>query len=184
MSARRSSPAGRSPPPKSIRDRGLVLILNEHHEAIDAAVTAAYGLPSNADDETILALLVAMNRDRAREEERGTTNWLRPDSQRPLFGRGAALGEQIEAGELLSLPAPSSGKPVFPAQPVERVAAVLAILAVSQVPLDADAIALRFLQGLRVRPAVRAILVSLARVGEVSTGDGGTSFGRPFRATG
>lgn len=161
-----------------------MLILNEHHEAIDAAVTAAYGLPSNADDETILALLVAMNRDRAREEERGTTNWLRPDYQRPLFGRGAALGEQIEAGELLSLPAPSSGKPVFPAQPVERVAAVLAILAVSQVPLDADAIALRFLQGLRVRPAVRAILVSLARVGEVSTGDGGTSFGRPFRATG
>jgi hypothetical protein len=178
--------AGRvlSPAEVDIRDRGLVLILNEHHEAIDAAVTAAYGLPANADDETILALLVGLNRDRAREEERGTTSWLRPDYQRPRFGRGAAVGEQIAAAELLSLPAPSSGKPVFPAQPVERVAAVLAILAVSHVPLDADAIGLRFRQGLKVRPAVRAILVSLARVGEVSTGDGGRSFARRFRATG
>lgn len=124
------------------------------------------------------------SRDQAREEERGTTRSLRPDYQRPRFGREAAVGEQMAAAELLSLPAPSSGKPVFPAQPVERLAAVLAILAVSHVPFDADAIALRFLQGLTVRPAVRAILVSLARVGEVSTGDGGTSFGRPFRATG
>ncbi|WP_347975402.1 type IIL restriction-modification enzyme MmeI [Bosea vestrisii] len=167
-----------------IRDRGLVLILNEHHEAIDTAVATAYGLPANADDETILALLVALNRDRAREEERGARRWLRPDYQRPRFGREAAVSEQIEAAELLSLPVPGGGTPIFPIQPVERVAAVLAILAVSHAPLDADAIALRFRQGLRVRPAVRAILVSLARVGEVWTGDGGASFVRRFLATG
>ena len=167
-----------------IRDRGLVLILNEHHEAIDASVAAAYGLPANADDETILALLVALNRDRVREEERGTARWLRPDYQRPRFGREAAVGEQIEAAELLSLPAPGSAKPVFPTQPVERVAAVLAVLATAGTPLDAEAIAQRFRQGLRVRAAIGAILISLARVGEVSADDGRTQFGRRFAATG
>ncbi|MGX1790549.1 class I SAM-dependent DNA methyltransferase [Bosea sp. NPDC055332] len=167
-----------------IRDRGLVLILNEHHEAIDAAVAAAYGLPADAGDETILAMLVALNRDRTREEERGTARWLRPDYQRPRFGREAAVGEQIEAAELLSLPAPGGAKPVFPTQPVERVAAVLAILATSHMPLGADAVALRFSQGLRVRSSVRAILISLARVGEASTRDGGASFARRFLATG
>jgi len=167
-----------------IRDRGLVLILNEHHEAIDAAVAAVYGLPADADNETILAVLVALNRDRAREEERGTTRWLRPDYQRPRFGREAAVGEQIEAAELLSLPAPGSAKPVFPTQPVERVAAVLAVLATASMPLDAEAIAQRFRQGLKVRAAIAAILVSLARVGEVSTDDGRTRFGRRFAAAG
>lgn len=167
-----------------IRDRGLVLILNEHHEAIDAAVATAYGLPADAEDETILAMLVALNRDRAREEERGTARWLRPDYQRPRFGREAAVGEQIEAAELLALPAPGSARPVFPSQPVERVAAVLAVLATASKPLDAEAIAQRFRQGLKVRSAVRAILISLARVGEVSTGDGGASFARRLRATG
>lgn len=167
-----------------IRDRGLVLILNEHHEAIDAAVAAAYGLQANTNDETILAMLVALNRSRAREEERGTVRWLRPDYQRPRFGREMTIGEQIAAAELLSLPARDNSRPIFPTSPVERVAAVLAVLAASSAPLDADAIARRFSQGLKVRPAVRGILVSLARVGEVSTGDGGTSFARRFRATG
>lgn len=167
-----------------IRDRGLVLILNEHHEAIDAAVAAAYGLPANADEETMLAILVALNRGRAREEERGTARWLRPDYQRPRFGRETAVGEQIEAAELLSLPARDNSRPIFPTSPVERVAAVLAVLAASNAPLDADAIARRFSQGLKVKPAVRGILVSLARVGELSTGDGGASFARRFRATG
>lgn len=167
-----------------IRDRGLVLILNEHHEAIDAAVAAAYGLPANADEEAILAMLVGLNRGRAREEERGTVRWLRPDYQRPRLGRETAVGEQIEAAELLSLPARDNSRPIFPTSPVERVAAVLAVLAASNAPLDADAIARRFSQGLKVRPAVRGILVSLARVGEVSTGDGGTRFARRFRATG
>lgn len=167
-----------------IRDRGLALILNEHHEAIDAAVAAAYGLSANADDETVLALLVALNRDRAREEERGTMRWLRPDYQRPRFGREAAVGEQIEAAELLVLPAPDTAKPIFPTQPVERVAAVLAVLATATMPLDAAAIAQRFRQGLKVRAAIAVILISLARVGEVSADEGKTRFGRRFAATG
>ncbi|WP_349236384.1 hypothetical protein [Bosea sp. Tri-44] len=172
-----------SPAETDIRDRGLVLILNEHHEAIDTAVAAAYGLPADASEEAILESLVTLNRERTREEKRGEVRWLRPDYQRPRFGRDAATGEQIAAAELLAMPAPIV-KPSFPTQPVERVATVLAILAASDVPLDAEAIALRFQQGLRIKPAVHGILVSLTRVGEVSTGDGGGSFARRLRATG
>jgi SAM-dependent methyltransferase len=172
-----------SPAEVEIRNRGLVLILNEYHEAIDAAVTAAYGLPADAGEEAILEALVALNRERTREEKRGEVRWLRPDYQRPRFGRDAAAGEQIAAAELLVMPTPAV-KPSFPPQPVERVATVLAILAASDAPLDAEAIALRFQQGLRIKPAVHGILVSLARVGEVSTGDGGGSFARRLLATG
>jgi SAM-dependent methyltransferase len=167
-----------------IRDRGLVLILNEHHEAIEAAVAAAYGLPANAADKAILAMLVALNRERTREEERGAPRWLRPDYQRPRFGREATPVEQIEAAELVTLPVLETSKPVFPTRPVERVAAVLAVLATAGTPLDAEAIASRFQQGLKVRPAIAAILVSLARVGEVSTDEGRTRFGRRFAAVG
>jgi SAM-dependent methyltransferase len=166
-----------------IRDRGLVLILNEHHHAIDAAVAAAYGLPADADDNAILARLVALNRERAQAEERDEVHWLRPDYQRPRFALEGAAGEQIAAAELLVMPTATS-KPSFPAQPVERVAAVLAILANSATPLDATAIAQRFRQGLRVRAAIGAILISLARVGEVSADDGRTRFGRRFAAAG
>jgi SAM-dependent methyltransferase len=165
-----------------VRDRGLVLILNEHHQALDQAVCAAYGLPAAAEDEAILARLVTLNRERMREEERGLTRWLRPDYQRPRFGREAA-GEQVAAAELLVMP-PAESKPSFPTQPVERVAAVLAMLAASTQPLDAGLIAQRFRQGLKIRPAVHGILVSLARVGEVSPMDGGASFARRLRAAG
>ncbi|RYE76461.1 MAG: class I SAM-dependent DNA methyltransferase, partial [Hyphomicrobiales bacterium] len=43
-----------------IRDRGLVLILDEYHDAIDAAVAAAYGWPADLAEEEVLARLVAL----------------------------------------------------------------------------------------------------------------------------
>lgn len=162
----------------AIRDKGLVLILNEHHDAIDSAVAAAYGWPADLSDDDILARLVALNAQRAREEAAGQVRWLRPDYQRPRFARDGKGGEQIEAAELVA-PAPAAaGKESFPTDAVERVAAVLAVLAAEPAPLDTDAIAQRFRQGFKVRRAVRDILVSLARVGEVSTADGGQSFAR------
>jgi hypothetical protein len=173
-----------TPGEENLRDRGLVLILGEHHDAIDAAVAAAYGWPVDAGAEDVLSRLVALNRERWSEEARGTVRWLRPDYQRPRFGEGGGMGEQVEAAELLSLPTAAACLPAFPTQPVERVAAVLAVLARGGAPLDAEAIAMQFRQGLKVRPAIRAVLVSLARVGEVSTADGGRRFGRRFAAQG
>lgn len=178
--------AGRAltPAEESIRDRGLVLILNEHHAAIDAAVAAAYGWPSDLGEQDILARLVALNLERRAEESRGEIRWLRPDYQRPRFARDGRGGEQIEAGELIALAPALSAKESFPAEPVERVAAVLAVLAAAPGALDAGEIASRFRQGRRVERAVRDILVSLARVGEIATGDGGRNFARRLTATG
>lgn len=169
---------------ETVRDRGLVLIMNEHHDAIDQAVAAAYGWPAELDDAEWLARLVELNRQRMREEARGQVRWLRPDYQRPRFARDGLGGEQIEEQALVALAAAPAARPLFPAAPVERVAAVLAVLAASPVPLDETAIALAFQQGLRIRPAVRTILVSLARVGEVSPRDGGRSFSRRLVASG
>lgn len=168
----------------SIRDRGLVLILNEHHAAIDAAVAAAYGWPADLGDDEILARLVALNQERAAEESRGDIRWLRPDYQRPRFARDGRGGEQIEAGELVAMTPATPARASFPIDPVERVAALLSALATAPGALDATALALGFKQGRRVERAIRDILVSLARVGEVSTNDGGRSFARRLTATG
>ena len=181
-----SSSAGSSPlsaAETSVRDRGLALILDEHHQAIDAAVAAAYGWPADLAEEEVLARLVALNRQRAREEERGQVRWLRPDYQRPRFGGAARGGEQIEAEVLVAIH-PALAKPAFPTEAVERVAAVLGALAGAAGPLDAAGIAGRFRQGRRVERAVRDILVSLARIGELSTVDGGVRFVRRLTATG
>ncbi|MDX3808872.1 class I SAM-dependent DNA methyltransferase [Bosea thiooxidans] len=167
----------------SVRDRGLALILDEHHQAIDAAVAAAYGWRADLAEEEVLARLVALNRQRAREEERGQVRWLRPDYQRPRFGGAARGGEQIEAEVLVAIH-PALAKPAFPTEAVERVAAVLGALAGAAGPLDAAGIAGRFRQGRRVERAARDILVSLARVGEISTVDGGVRFARRLTATG
>ncbi|PTM39711.1 DNA methyltransferase [Bosea sp. 124] len=173
-----------TPAEEGIRDRGLVLILNEHHAAIDAAVAVAYGWPAALAEDDILAHLVALNRDRIVEEARGEVRWLRPDYQRPRFARDGRGGEQIEAGELVALAPAAIAKTRFPGEPVERVAAVLAALAAAPAPLDATAIALRFRQGRKVERAIRDILISLVRVGEIATADGGRSFARRVTATG
>jgi len=167
----------------NIRDRGLVLILDEHHAAIDAAVAAAYGWPADLAEDAVLARFVALNRERQQEETRGIVRWLRPDYQRPRFGGDATGGEQIAADVLLALPAAGS-RPIFPSEAVGRVAAVLGMLANAATPLDAGQIAGQFRQGRKVERAVRDILVSLARVGEIATRDGGRSFARRLTASG
>ncbi|MBN9454892.1 MAG: class I SAM-dependent DNA methyltransferase [Bosea sp.] len=175
--------AAPTPAEADIRDRGLVMILSEYHDAIDAAVTAAYGWPTDLGEHEILARLVALNRQRAQEEAQGLFRWLRPDYQRPRSGAPQRAGEQIEAA--LPMPvAPAAGKPAFPGEPVERVAAVLAALAGTAAPIDAATIAARFRQGLRAERAIRDILISLARVGEISTADGGHRFARRLSGTG
>ena len=61
-------------------------IVNRLHEQIDAAVAAAYGWPADLAPVEIVARLVALNAERAAEEEKeGKVRWLRPDYQVPRF---------------------------------------------------------------------------------------------------
>ena len=50
---------------REIHEKGLVSVLRQLHDDLDAAVFAAYGWPATLTDEEILERLVALNRERA-----------------------------------------------------------------------------------------------------------------------
>ncbi|MCC5790979.1 MAG: hypothetical protein JJT75_15215 [Opitutales bacterium] len=66
---------------KTIHEHGLVSILKQLHDDLDAAVAEAYGWPSVLPEEEILTRLVALNHERAEEEKQGHIRWLRPEYQ-------------------------------------------------------------------------------------------------------
>ena len=66
---------------KLIHDSGLVSVLKQLHDDIDAAVFATYGWPACLTDAEILERLVALNAERGAEEKRGIIHWLRPEYQ-------------------------------------------------------------------------------------------------------
>ncbi|MGF9692925.1 DNA methyltransferase [Rhizobium sp. 0TCS1.26] len=158
---------------RRIFDDGLVLILKELHERLDLAVADAYGWPVDLPAEEVLANLVALNKERAKEEKRGKVRWLRPDYQIPRFGSEKEKEEQMEAdlGEAI-LAAVSGPKPSFPTDERDQTPAVLHQLMEAEGPVDAAAIAASFKQGRKCLPAVQAVLASLFRMGLVSTADG------------
>ena len=69
---------------KAIHTHGLVGVLRELHDELDAAVLAAYGLAATAcSTDDILTHLVQLNAQRAFEEAQGRVRWLRPAFQNP-----------------------------------------------------------------------------------------------------
>ena len=66
---------------KTIHEQGLVTVLRELHDELDAAVAEAYGWPVDIANEEILSRLVALNAERAEEEKNGQIRWLRPEYQ-------------------------------------------------------------------------------------------------------
>ena len=93
---------------KKIYEQGLVGILKQLHDELDTAVAEAYGwsgspLPGRGaggegvfTTEDVLARLVALNAERAKEEANGQVRWLRPSYQapegtKPGSGKQAAL---------------------------------------------------------------------------------------------
>jgi hypothetical protein len=99
---------------KAIHEQGLVSVLRELHDRLDAAVLAAYGwsdlapalvgrpgatLPladkapeQAAAEEELLSRLVALNAERAAEEARGHVRWLRPEFQNPSAADATSPG--------------------------------------------------------------------------------------------
>jgi MmeI, DNA-methyltransferase domain/MmeI, target recognition domain len=168
---------------RRIFDNGLVLILKEYHDRLDAAVAAAYGWPADLTGADVLARLVALNQARIREEAGGTIRWLRPEYQIPRFGTekdrldliGGAVHEQVAARA-------AGPKPGFPASDLEQAAAVMRELHGSAEPLSPTALAARFRQGRRVLPQIEAALSAMLRVGGlVACTDNGRAF-MPRRA--
>ena len=70
---------------KTIHTQGLVGVLKELHDELDAAVLQAYGLKPGLSNDALLSHLVTLNAQRALEEKTGKVRWLRPEFQNPAF---------------------------------------------------------------------------------------------------
>ena len=173
-----AAPATLDDADRRIFDDGLVLILKEYHDRLDALVADAYGWPADLPDEEILSRLVALNKERAQEEARGHVRWLRPEYQIPRLGSSKDKAElDLVGGAMVSeAAAPVGPKPAFPSGEVEQTAAVMAALAVTGRALDASALAASFKQGRRIAPKISAVLAALARMGFATSSDGGATF--------
>lgn len=173
-----AKPDALEPKSRAIFDDGLVLILKELHDRLDAAVSDAYGWPVDLSDEEILARLVALNAERAREEARGLVRWLRPDYQIPKFGsvKEKAELELVGGGKADGDAKAAGARPAFPDSDVAQTAAVMSALASAAAPMTAAAIAMQFKQGKRIQARVAEVLNAIARIGFVSTLDKGETF--------
>ena len=83
---------------KEIYDQGLIGILRDLHDQIDAAVADAYGWPRDLSDEDILYRLVDLNHERAREEATGHIRWLRPEYQNPTGALTTGKTTEMDLG--------------------------------------------------------------------------------------
>ena len=158
-----------TPEDEDVKHRGLVIILKELHEQIDSAAFDAYGWPHTLSDEEILARLVALNAERAEEESRGLVRWLRPDYQRPRFGKGLVSEVAIELDLGDTVIAIDKGLPVFPKDRYEQPLAVKRILMSATYPMSADAIARAFKGPAKPRlRRIEDILKVLVRYGDIT----------------
>jgi hypothetical protein len=157
-------------------DAGLVLILKELHDKLDAA--DACDCPVGLSNDEILVRLVALNKERAKEEARGFVRWLLPKYQVPRFGTPREMAElELVGGGGATREASTTKipKPAFPTNDQAQTVVVVLALANAVGPLDAVKVAAGFKQGQRVAPKSRPYLPR-SRVGSVSSVDGGQTF--------
>lgn len=144
---------------RDIHERGLVSLIRQHHDAIDALVAEAYGWPVDLSDEDILTRLVALNKERTAEEAKGLIRWLRPEYQAPDYA--APIAQTLDLGDVPA-PLPDNVIP-WPKKLPEQVRAVQSILATARAPLAAQDIARSF-KGKRAT-TVRPVLDALTSLG-------------------
>lgn len=132
-----------TPKEQKTHEQGLVSILLQLHQELDAAVAAAYGWPANLPEEEILERLVALNKARAAEEARGLIRWLRPAYQNPQGTQQGDLGiESKKAGKA----ATATAKEVlsWPKTLAEQAQAVQRALQLHERPATAQELILQF----------------------------------------
>jgi hypothetical protein len=110
---------------RGIHEQGLVSVLKQLHDDLDAAVFDAYGWPHDLTDEQLLERLVALNAERAAEERRGHIRWLRPEFQNPTGTVAATQARLAEDTDEESVPDAKPGAlPLWPKKRPEQIRAV------------------------------------------------------------
>jgi len=147
-----------TPKERTIHDQGLVGVLKQLHDDLDAAVFSAYGWPTTLTDQEILERLTALNRERAAEEKAGCVRWLRPSFQNPY---GTATETQTEIA-LVREDAPPLAAPL-PKDHTAQLQAVRLVLSACQGPVSASEVAARFPKARTAK--VTALLEDLVKLG-------------------
>ncbi|PKN07440.1 MAG: SAM-dependent methyltransferase [Deltaproteobacteria bacterium HGW-Deltaproteobacteria-8] len=173
--------SGREPSGKEreAHENGLVAVLRQLHDELDAAVAEAYGWPKDLAEGEILVRLVALNLKRVEEEQAGLVRWLRPeyqcrDKSKPTAQ--AKLGVEFDAkpvmkGRKPAKPAAKSKQLAWPSSLLEQFQAVRAALATLGGTADAQTVAKSFARAPRTR--VQDVLDTLAGQGFIRAGDDG-----------
>jgi hypothetical protein len=155
---------------KIIHEQGLVSVLKQIHDDLDAAVFDAYCWPHDLTDEQILERLVALNRERAEEEKNGVIRWLRPEFQAPKGAAPAtqpALAGTEGAGEAEA--APAAAEVAWPKKLPAQIAAVRDLFRVTTRALRVDDVTRAF-KGAKKKD-VEAVLDSLTALGLLTVFD-------------
>jgi hypothetical protein len=149
-------------------EAGLVSVLKQIHDELDAAVFDAYGWPLTLTDEEILERLVELNASRAAEERSGMVRWLRPDFQKPAEGVAARFGEEFAAAAPV---AAKQEKQPWPKTIPEQARAVRLALAAGRGVVTPQQLAKQFTRARvdRIEELLQT-LVSLGQAREVGTG--------------
>jgi hypothetical protein len=159
---------------KTIHEQGLVSVLKQLHEELDAAVFDAYGWPTTLTDEQILERLVALNAERAAEEAKGLIRWLRPEFQNQ-GATASRLQDDAKARSQTQLDLPPDKKPeprtlnppsrsAWPKTLPDQVRILRDLLIASPSPVTAAELARTFT---RVRPEkIEELLKTLVTLGQ------------------
>ena len=152
---------------RRIHEQGLVSVLRQIHDDLDAAVAEAYGWPVDLTDEQILQRLVALNHERADEERRGLVRWLRPAFQNPTGAAAAVQGElpSAQAKPAKGDKAAKAAKLAWPKTLPEQAQAVRAALSARSAPASAADVAKAF-KGAKL-DRIRELLETLGALGQV-----------------
>jgi len=152
---------------REIHEKGLVGILAELHDELDAAVARAYGWEPGLEKETILQRLVDLNAERRAEEEQGHVRYLRPEYQAPETVETQAemdIDVEVDMGE-------------GPAEPLEwpsalktRAQAVRTVVGHADRPLTVEEVAQHFHRARR--DDVRDLLETLVGLGLLDQDNG------------
>jgi hypothetical protein len=131
---------------KVIHEQGLVSVLKQLHDELDAAVLDAYGWSDLdlTDTDALLERLVALYAERRREEAAGRVRWLRPEFQNPEARPDTAETASPDEATIPAAKPVAVAKQPWPATLPEQVAAVARVLADAAAPLAEADLAARF----------------------------------------
>ncbi|PEN14803.1 SAM-dependent methyltransferase [Longibacter salinarum] len=147
---------------REIHEKGLVGVLHEIHDELDAAVARAYGWEPGLPEDEILQRLVDLNAKRKAEEEQGKVRWLRPEYQAP-----EEVAQQSEMDLDIDLPDDTDVlEPMsWPSELKERAQAIRLVMEQSTGPLTVEQVAQHFHRARR--KDVRGLLETLDALGLV-----------------